>query len=93
LSILASLRGASSVVAVDIDDWCIENSTENIRLNKVKNIELRKGGAEVLKDLHVDIVLANINTKYLLKDMNLRSLFADRRRTLSKRIFMWKIFL
>lgn len=69
LSILASLRGASSVVAVDIDDWCIENSMENIRLNKIKNIELRKGGAEVLKDVHVDIVLANINRNVLLKDM------------------------
>lgn len=69
LSILASFRGAASILAVDIDDWCIENSMENIRLNKINNIEIRKGGAEVLENLHFDVVLANINRNVLLNDI------------------------
>jgi ribosomal protein L11 methyltransferase len=69
LSILASFRGAASILAVDIDDWCIENSMENIRLNKINNIEIRKGGAKVLENLHFDVVLANINRNVLLNDI------------------------
>ena len=69
LAILAAMRGASELLAIDIDRWCTENSLENIALNKVSGIEVKLGGAELLDGLHFDIILANINRNILLADM------------------------
>jgi len=69
LAILAAMRGASELLAIDIDSWCTENSLENIALNKVSGIEVKHGGAELLDGLHFDIILANINRNILLADM------------------------
>ena len=69
LAILASMRGAKNILAIDIDNWCTENSTENIAINKIENIEVKLGGAELLSGLKFDIVLANINRNILLADM------------------------
>ena len=69
LAILAAMRGAKELVAIDIDSWCTENSMENISLNRVAGIEVKQGGAELLDGLHFDIILANINRNILLADM------------------------
>lgn len=69
LAILAAMRGASPLLAVDIDSWCTENSLENIELNNISGIEVMQGGAEVLEGRHFDIILANINRNILLADM------------------------
>lgn len=69
LAILAAMRGAGDMVAVDIDKWCTDNSLENIELNHVSGIDVQLGGAELLDGLHFDIVLANINRNILLADM------------------------
>ena len=69
LAILAAMRGASQLLAIDIDSWCTENSLENIALNKVSGIEVKLGGAELLDGLHFDIILANINRNILLADI------------------------
>ena len=69
LAILAAMRSAAPVTAIDIDDWCVDNSQENIRLNKISGIEVLLGGAELLEGLHLDVVLANINRNILLNDM------------------------
>lgn len=69
LAILASMRGASEILAIDIDTWCTENSIENIAINKIKNINVELGGAELLKNMHFDVILANINRNILLNDM------------------------
>ena len=36
LAILASMRGAEKILAIDIDIWCTENSLENININKIE---------------------------------------------------------
>lgn len=46
LGILARMKGAASVVAVDIDEFAVENAIENIRLNHVSEVEVRLGGIE-----------------------------------------------
>ena len=69
LAILAAMRGATDLLAIDIDSWCTENSIENIALNNVTGITVKKGGAELLTGLHFDIILANINRNILLADM------------------------
>ena len=70
LAILAKMRGAKAVEAVDIDEWCVNNSLENIELNGVDGINVRQGDASALADMGpFDIVLANINRNILLSDM------------------------
>lgn len=67
LAILAEKLGASSVLAVDNDDWCIENSMENVEANHCKNITVQK--ADVPSTQQFDIILANINRHILLQYM------------------------
>jgi len=69
LAILAAMRGARDLLAIDIDTWCTDNSLENIAINNVSEIEVKLGGAELLQGLHFDIILANINRNILLADM------------------------
>ncbi|MEQ9466968.1 MAG: 50S ribosomal protein L11 methyltransferase [Ekhidna sp.] len=66
LAIMAARRGASTLVATDIDDWCIENSEENFALNDVKDVELIKGQISEVGAHDFDIVIANINKNVLL---------------------------
>lgn len=69
LAILAAQKGASEVVAIDIDDWSVENSIENAQRNNV-TMETRLGGAEVLKAEQFDVILANINLNILMADIH-----------------------
>ncbi len=71
LAILASMRGAKAVTAIDIDDWCVNNSRDNIALNHITNIEAIQGDASSL-DEHspFDVIIANINRNILLNDMH-----------------------
>ena len=69
LAIMASQKGATSLTATDIDDWCIENSAENFSLNNVEGVTLIKGQIEEVKDTNFDIVIANINKNVLLDQM------------------------
>lgn len=71
LAILATLRGATPVTAIDIDDWCINNSLENIALNGLEGkITVLHGDASLLSGLpEQDVILANINRNILLQDM------------------------
>ena len=65
LAIMAHKRGATSLVATDIDDWCIENSSENFGLNGC-TCELHKTDIEGLEASGFDIIIANINKNVLL---------------------------
>lgn len=71
LAILARKCGASSAVAIDIDEFAYENAIENIRLNGVSDIDVRLGGVEALRaEDSFDCVIANINRNILLQDMS-----------------------
>ncbi|MEM7299381.1 MAG: 50S ribosomal protein L11 methyltransferase [Bacteroidota bacterium] len=69
LAIMAHKRGASKLIASDIDDWCIENSEENFSLNGISDIALVKGQIEKVQEKDFDIVIANINKNVLLSQM------------------------
>lgn len=70
LAILASMRGADPVTAIDIDDWCVNNSRDNIALNNIKNITVELGDASLLEGRKpFDVIIANINRNILLNDM------------------------
>lgn len=70
LAILASMRGAKALTAIDIDDWCVNNSRDNIELNGINNISVELGDANLLKGREpFDVIIANINRNILLADM------------------------
>ena len=70
LAKLARMRGADPCTAVDIDEWCVRNSLENIELNGVDRISVFQGDASLLKDQGpFDVIIANINRNILLNDM------------------------
>ena len=41
-------KGASSLDAIDIDNWCYENSIENVNRNECNNINVKEGDASLL---------------------------------------------
>lgn len=68
LAIFAKQRGAGRTVAIDIDEWSVENSKENAVRNNVElNISL--GTADNLGSEKFDIILANINRNILISDI------------------------
>ncbi len=70
LAILARMRGAKHCVAVDVDEWCVRNSEENIALNNIDGIDVFLGDASSLADKGpFNTVIANINRNILLNDL------------------------
>ena len=69
LAILAEMKGAKPIDAVDFDNWCYLNSIENVERNNCKHITVIEGDASVLINKKYDIIIANINRNILLNDM------------------------
>ncbi|PPK95072.1 ribosomal protein L11 methyltransferase [Nonlabens xylanidelens] len=69
LGILAQMRGAVKVDAIDIDTWCYENALENVKRNKTDKVAVILGGAEQLEGKSYDFIIANINRNILLQDI------------------------
>jgi len=70
LAILASMKGAKHVDAIDIDSWSFNNTTENMEINYIQNISPILGDAHFLNRAEqYDSILANINRNILLDDM------------------------
>lgn len=69
LAILAKKLGAGKVVAIDIDDWAVENSVENMQRNRVESVEVYKGNSRMLEGTRYACILANINRNILLGDI------------------------
>ena len=68
LAILGKMLGAKRILAVDNDDWCIENALENCKVNGAGDIEV------VLSDRPIpgrnfNTILANINRHILLEHL------------------------
>lgn len=70
LAIIAAMRGATHLDAVDIDAWADENCRENIATNGVADrITPILGDASAIEGRSYDFILANINRNILLADM------------------------
>ncbi|MHC1704243.1 MAG: 50S ribosomal protein L11 methyltransferase [Tenuifilaceae bacterium] len=69
LAILAEMKGAKKVTAIDIDEWAYRSTDENIILNNCKKIDPYLGDVSLIKEKKFDIVLANINLNILISDM------------------------
>ena len=69
LAILSEKKGATNILAIDNDPWCIENTLENIATNQCKNIRTKLTD-QLSETLLFDSVLANINRNILLEQMD-----------------------
>ena len=69
LAILAEMKGAQPIDAIDIDNWCYLNSIENAERNNCTQISVYEGDADLLKEKKYDLIIANINRNILLNDM------------------------
>lgn len=71
LAIFSEMKGAADIDAIDIDNWCYENSLENVERNNCRNISVFEGDASLLKPNAYDLIIANINRNILLNDMHI----------------------
>lgn len=69
LAILAEMKGAKPIDAIDIDNWCYLNSIENAERNHCQHISVYEGDASLLVGKKYDLIIANINRNILLNDM------------------------
>ncbi len=69
LGILASMKGAKKVTAIDIDEWSFNGTKENSALNNIQNIEVKQGDASLLGSEKYDFIFANIQRNVLLTDL------------------------
>ena len=69
LAILAALKGAKPVDAIDIDPWCYENTVENVTRNEVDFIKAYEGDVAMLAGRQYDLIIANINRNILIQDI------------------------
>jgi ribosomal protein L11 methyltransferase len=69
LGMLASLKGAANVTAIDIDRWSYESTVENSKLNQINNIEAQLGDASLLGLERFDVIFANIHKNVIINDL------------------------
>jgi ribosomal protein L11 methyltransferase len=65
LAILAEKMNAAEIVAIDSDEWSIQNAEENLQLNDCKRILLKQADFPDAQG-DFDIILANINKHVIL---------------------------
>ncbi|MDR3227333.1 MAG: 50S ribosomal protein L11 methyltransferase [Prevotellaceae bacterium] len=70
LSILAAMRNAAHVDAIDIDEWAYTNAIENIRENNTeKKVSVILGDVKQINGKSYDLILANINRNIIISDI------------------------
>jgi len=68
LAILAGLKGAKSILAIDNDPIASNSATENFEINQLA-AKVICGDAKDIQELSFDLILANINRNILINDM------------------------
>lgn len=70
LAILADMRGAARIDAVEIDEFAYENAKENVKFNGAAHITLHHGDASTLATIRdIDLFIANINRNIITADL------------------------
>lgn len=69
LAILAAMKGAKTVEAIDIDHWCYLNAKENTARNQCEYIIVNEGDVRLLEGKRYDVIIANINRNILIQDI------------------------
>ena len=70
LAIFAEMLGAADILAIDNDEWSVENAIENAARNNCSRITVKQASMEDIPATGNDIILANINRHILLRYMD-----------------------
>lgn len=70
LAILAERLGATEILAIDNDEWSIENAEENILVNCCKHIKVELA-QQMVGNFQADVVLANINLNVIVANLQI----------------------
>lgn len=71
LAILASMRGASQITAIEIDPMAHANAIDNLKINNAESINLILGDASSLNKVkNIDVFIANINRNIITQDIS-----------------------
>lgn len=72
LAILANMRGAGQIIAVEIDPVAHANAIENLSINNSNKINLILGDANSISEVgDIDVFIANINRNIITQDLAL----------------------
>ncbi len=69
LAIIAENLGAKNIVAIDIEDWSVENAKENVVRNKCEKINVYCGDVDLIQNQKFGLIIANINKNVLKAHM------------------------
>ena len=70
LAILAAMRGAKRIDAIEIDEFAYTNACENLRPNNAELVDIHLGDAALLSNIKdVDLFIANINRNIITADL------------------------
>jgi release factor glutamine methyltransferase len=74
-ALLFAKRGAQKVVAVDISPFAVKNAKENVRLNRLHNIEIRRSNifSGIKKNERFDVIYWNTPFMYMPSKYHYRS--------------------
>ena len=68
LGIAMAMRGAQEIIAIDIDEFSVDNARENFTLNHIDNASILLGDASAIEgEFHT--IVANIHKNILLADL------------------------
>lgn len=70
LAIIAEKLGATDILAIDIEDWSVENTIKNAKRNQCVHIEGLHGDIDLIQNKSFDLILANINKNVLKAHMS-----------------------
>jgi ribosomal protein L11 methyltransferase len=71
LGILASMKGAEKITAIDISEWAVSGTRENAHTNGIKNITALLGDAGILGSAKYNLIFANIQRNVIVNDMKI----------------------
>lgn len=70
LAILALMKGALQITAIEIDPMAHANAIENLKINNAESIDLLLGDASLLPNVNnADVFIANINRNIITEDL------------------------
>lgn len=69
LAVIAEKLGAEEILAIDIEDWSVQNTIENAERNQCSNITALHGDIDLIEGRTFDMILANINKNILKKHL------------------------
>ena len=70
LGLLASKKGAKTVLGTEIDQGSFENALENIKRNNISNFQVKLGDIATVPNVKYDFIIANINKNVLKRHLN-----------------------